>query len=120
MTATKQMIKDGIAGGWTIQDWNIDPKSLLTEKWRVDKYYDFETWECFGDVPCWESRFSAYQALLDPLFFKAVGVTRGWGKKKVGTFPNQVWEMDYKAKQHQFLTHLQSGKTIEDSLEAIK
>lgn len=85
MTATQEIIKDGEDGGYS-------GEQCADVWWKT-------TW--------------LEKTLLDPNFWKAVGVTRGWEGKIYLT------EM-FEAKQHQFLTHLQLGKTIEDSLEAIK
>ena len=111
MTATEEIIKDGLDGGWDGSD------------------------EYGGEYEMRDYLHSRAKILLDPTFWKAVGVTRGWTfycdecKAHVPLWGECECDEDevtpkpvdeYKAKQHQFLTHLQSGRTIEEALGAIK
>ena len=100
--------------------------------WKYPKYYDnlseAEKWHLLVDLP--------HEAILDPTFWKAIGVSLGWTGAYCYMCQTDVavWgecncdedevtpvaQLAWQYKQHQFLTHLQSGKSIDDSLRLIE
>ena len=120
MTATKKFIEDAEKGGW---------KPAKEEEKRWD-YMQIS----YGNVLIDNRVF-----LLDPLAWQAVGKVRGWGEETVCNWCEEAdcWNMTdketrcsrwgkcggsklCKIKQHQFIDHLVSGKTIDEALQAIE
>lgn len=124
MTATEQIIKDAIEGGWRGDE-------------SVAKGV-FENGDFFGGNAHWKyplhrmiKRVSVEVMLLDPAFWQAVGKTRGWidedypnGEMRcenlVGRCDTVYCDyggfIDPNSKWHNFIDHLADGLNIEEAL----
>ena len=97
MTATEQIIRDAIKGGWeyhgTLEEYNEKQEYLSDDEKMSDLYI----------------------AILDLEFWKAVGKTRGWSDTVSFDTLNTDWITEW----HSFIDHLADGKSIEDSLSML-
>ena len=96
-TATQQFVEDAIKGRWV---WVDLPQ--FQDASEVLKDHDF-----FLEIE-----------LLNPLFWQAVGKTRGWGMVPTD-FYNRPSMIRWHANMHQFVDHLADGLSIEEALGKI-
>lgn len=110
MTNTEQIIKDAIEGGWELP--------MNFPNWRVDLVSQ--------TLHCWESDFEKTvndlgMVFLDPLFWQAVGKTRGWdtdkGWREGDGFEINCTEADFR--WHQFIDYLADGDDYETALSKL-
>lgn len=105
MTAIEQFIKDAKEGGCG---------SHVGKDWRVCAGYIEHLQPSWGKQ-IWERVHSVHKALLDKDAWQAVGKTRGWSNTGWDKYTTQAifnW--------HRFIDHLADGKSVEQSLSALK
>lgn len=56
-------------------------------------------------------------ALLDPLFWQALGRHEGWGKESY--FEDQWDEESWKKQMHSFIDHIAEGKSVDSFFDGI-
>lgn len=100
MKHTQQIIQDAIEEGWQ------NKASIFLKQ---NKLY------CKGEI--YADDVCIQEAFLDPLFWQAVGKTRGWGENFVVYKGELVDEWVWK--QHDFITHLQEGDDYETALSKL-
>ena len=110
MTATEQIIKDAINGGFMKQDGMV---FVISNK---EMFYVDQENPPFGAGSCRTIKLTSNEEkyLLMPTFWQAVGKVRGW-EEAVGNGEYPI----YRDIWHQFIDLLVDGLTIEDSLTKI-
>ena len=104
----QEAIQKAIDGGWRIN--GETPKYVggfgnIELQDKVCFEIDGEYGDCSG--------YPIESALMDPLFWKALGKSMGWDKAVYGYgpgMPKTYWESEW----HQLINHLAAGGTIED------
>ena len=113
MTATEQIIKDAINGGFMKQDGMV---FVISNK---EMFYVDQENPPFGAGSCRTIKLTSNEEkyLLMPTFWQAVGKTRGWREKTENTFESEhtCWQAYWTG----FYGHVADGLTIEDSLTKI-
>ena len=113
---TQQIIQDAIQGGWK--------KIVLSQVWG-------DSYSYYNDPGIGLLHTSKVQiALLDPLFWEAVGKMRGWGVttdnprgvqyKVIREHSSVLINQEWKNKQYQFISYLQEGDDIETALSKLE
>ena len=99
---TQTIIEDGIKGGYKGIDATISNGEIFT----------------FGE------RIVEEKLLLDPKFWEAVGVTRGWnGDKDPSFYVGKSYHYNYpvwKKRMHQLIDALAQGLSIDEALKTLE
>ncbi len=106
MTPTERAVRDALEGGYGEGSY-----------WRNTNY------EIYAGGISYDTDPTGYidneAMLLDPAFWKAIGVTRGYYPKEITLGEN--WDMTiWLEKWHSFIDYLANGKTIDDALKSIE
>jgi len=109
MTATEQIIRDAINGGFMKQDGMV---FVICNK---EMFYVDQENPPNGAGYCRTIKLTSNEEkyLLMPTFWQAVGKTRGWPSHCI---PKRIYTEGWKHYWHQFISHLADGLTIEEAL----
>lgn len=110
---TQRAIEDAVKGGW-----------------RPSKYLDYDDAKMMNGFAGFVSFHYQQYALLDPVFWQALGKTRGWTAKCDAAFLDGFAHPSYNACKgckkaswmlfwHRLIDHLASGGTIESFFEGL-
>ena len=116
---TQTIIEDGIKGGWNKQYPVVEtPEGVFHSKKDVRDI--LINWN--GRDDCQIIRI--HEALLDPKFWEAVGVARGWGECKcprgeLGQEDCKYWMEPIKM-MHKFIDALAQGLSIDEALKTLE
>lgn len=113
MTPSERAVRDAVKGGYNkYRNYEFQHVRHIPSRNLVDLVdaHDGGT----------SSTCVAYEELLlDPAFWKAIGVTRGYYPKEITLGEN--WDMTiWLEKWHSFIDYLANGKTIDDALKSIE
>ena len=112
MTYTQQIIQDAIEGEWTFNV--LEPLNFTIDEIDGDNV-TFIAPGGTEDFPNQLETLVQY-LFLDPLFWQAVGKTRGWGDVDVN---GEYQYPEARNKWHQFIDHLADGNDYETALSEI-
>ena len=123
MTEKETTINDAIEGGWKNSFLVTRPQDAYKAKLKIIMLR-FEECEGGGWTSKHKENIPLSEALLDPKFWQAVGVTRvnlrRWRRpianKSEGLAPIPAWKYHW----HQFIDHLADGLTIEEALTKLR
>ncbi len=110
---SERAVRDAVAGNWR-PDMDRDKGFRLSAGYIKYEVPESDGWETKVKVPLAE-------ALIDPAFWRAIGVTRGW---KTGYYQRGsddcAFEMSpWLAKQHRFIDFLAKGLSIDQALAQV-